>query len=78
MGTRPHHTLAYRKLCRRLGELRTESGQTMRGLAEALKKPHSYVYKVEHGERRIDPVEFVQWCRACGADPADEVDRIKP
>ncbi len=45
---------------------------------EALRKPHSYVYKVEHGERRIDPVEFVQWCRACGVDPADEVDRIKP
>ena len=45
---------------------------------EALRKPHSYVYKVELGERRIDPVEFVQWCRACGVDPADEVDRIKP
>ena len=78
MGTRPHHTLAYRKLCRRLGEQRREAGQTMRELAELLNKPHSYVYKVEHGERRIDPVEFVQWCRACGADPADEISLIKP
>lgn len=77
MGTRPHHTLAYRKLCRRLGELRREADLTMRGLAEILKRPHSYVYKVEHGERRIDPVEFVQWCRACGADPADEIAAIK-
>lgn len=78
MGTRPHHTLAYKKLCRRLGELRRASDQTMRALAEALNKPHSYVYKVEHGERRIDPVEFVQWCWACGVDPAEEIERIDP
>lgn len=50
----------------------------MRELAELLNKPHSYVYKVEHGERRIDPVEFVQWCWACGVDPADEIALIEP
>lgn len=48
----------------------------MRALAAKLKKPHSFVYKVEHGERRIDPVEFVAWCRACNVDPAKAIKEI--
>lgn len=49
---------------------------TQRELAAILKKPHSFVAKVEHGDRRIDPVEFVAWCKACARDPADEIQSV--
>lgn len=38
---------------------------TQRALALQLRKPHSYVHKVEVGDRRIDPIEFIAWCHAC-------------
>lgn len=76
MGTRPQHSAAYRRLCRLLRSYRDEAGFTQRDLAARLRKPHSYVYKVEHGERRIDPVEFASWCKACGISPAAAIDEI--
>jgi len=48
---------------------RIDAGLTQRSLGERLRKPNSYVHKVEVGVRRIDPLEFVRWCRACGVDP---------
>jgi transcriptional regulator with XRE-family HTH domain len=57
--------------------LRSEAGLTQRALAEKLRRPHSYVAKVEHGDRRIDPVEFVEWCQACGFDPGSEITLIQ-
>ena len=76
MGTRPQHSPKYRRLCTLLRTYRAESELTQRALALRLRKPHSYVYKVEHGERRIDPVEFVAWCKACRVDPAEAVGEI--
>lgn len=69
MGTRPQHSAAYRRLCHLLRDYRGDADLTQRALAAKLRKPHSYVYKVENGERRIDPVEFVAWCKACGVSP---------
>lgn len=76
MGTRPQHSIAYRGLCRVLREQRDASGMTIRALGIKLKKPYSFVFKVEHGERRIDPVEFVAWCRACGVEPSEAIKKI--
>ncbi len=73
MGTSPQHRPAYKKLCRRLRELRDAAGLSQRALATLLKKPHSYVAKVEHGDRRIDPIEFADWCTACGASASCEI-----
>jgi hypothetical protein len=42
-------------------------------MAKKLKKPPSYVHKSEIGDRRIDPIEFVAWCRACNRQPADSI-----
>lgn len=50
---------------------RLERGLSMRALGEALEKPHTYIQKVESGERRLDVVEFVWYCRALGVEPAD-------
>lgn len=76
MGTRPQHKPKYKKLCTILLRLRTDASLTQRDLGSKLKVPHSVIFKIEHGERRIDPVEFAQWCRACGADPAEIIREI--
>ncbi|MFX7110134.1 helix-turn-helix transcriptional regulator, partial [Acinetobacter baumannii] len=39
-----------------LKQMREEQHLTMRALAERMGKPHSYVQKVEQGERRLDVV----------------------
>jgi hypothetical protein len=43
---------------------------SQRELAATLLVPHSWVAKVESGERRIDLVEFGWFVAACGGDPA--------
>lgn len=41
----------------------------MRDLAERLEVPHSFVGKVEQGERRLDVVEYIQYCEALNVSP---------
>ncbi len=57
-------------LCGWLKAERERSTLSMRGLADRLGKPHSYVQKVEQGERRLDVVEYVWYCQALRSDPA--------
>ena len=65
MGARAQHSLAYRRLCGLLRKWRADAQLTQRDLATKLRKPPSFVHKTEVGDRRIDPVELVLWCRAC-------------
>lgn len=46
---------------------------TQRDVAEKLGKPHSFVHKCEIGERRLDPLEFIDLCRALGRDPKESI-----
>jgi transcriptional regulator with XRE-family HTH domain len=50
---------------------------TQRQLAAKLKRPPSYIGKVEIGERRIEVFEFADWCAACGVEPAAVLKRVK-
>lgn len=49
---------------------------SMRALGEKLNQPHSFVQKVESGERRLDVVEFVWYCRALDVDAHAGLDQI--
>ena len=42
---------------------------TQRDLAKRLKRPRSFVGRMEAGERRIDVIEFIEIARVLGADP---------
>ena len=64
------YTSEYAALRALLTRLRREAGLTQRDLAGRLRVPHSWVAKVESGERRIDLVEFGWFCQGCGADAA--------
>ena len=54
-----------------LKQVRQDQKLSMRALAERMEKPHSFVQKVEQGERRLDVVEYVWYCRQLKINPQD-------
>ncbi len=76
MATKSQHSAAYRRLPPFLRALREEAGLTQRELGKRLKKPQSWVYNCESGNRRVDVAEFVAWARACGIDAKDAFARF--
>jgi len=63
-------------MCGMLQRMRTDAGLTQRELAEKLGMHNSMVHRSEIGDRRIDPVEFAAWCRACGANPSEAIRQL--
>jgi transcriptional regulator with XRE-family HTH domain len=59
-----------------LVEVRTKAGVTQRELARRVGRAHSYVSRVEFGDRRLDVPEFIQWCEVLGKDPVELMRRI--
>ena len=64
------HTKEYTALRAELRAARENAGLSQRDLAAKLDVQHSWVAKVEAGERRIDIVELAWFFSACGADAA--------
>jgi transcriptional regulator with XRE-family HTH domain len=63
------HTPEYDVLRAELRATRERAQLSQRDLASRLKVPHSWIAKVESGERRIDLVEFCWFVSACDLDP---------
>jgi transcriptional regulator with XRE-family HTH domain len=70
------HTPEYDTLRSELRATREGAGLSQRDLASRLKVPHSWIAKVENGERRIDLVEFCWFVLACKADPFVASERL--
>jgi hypothetical protein len=68
------HTGEYAVLRERLTAVREKAGISQRELGRRMGVPHTWVAKVESGERRIDLVEFGWFCAGCGVE-AGEVAR---
>lgn len=66
---RSTHHRYYRAFLELLQQLREESGLTQVLLAERIGNTQTFVSKVERGERRLDVVEFAEWCEALGCAP---------
>lgn len=49
----------------------------MREVGPLLELPHSWVGKVETGERRLDVIEYVHLCRVIGADPNEGLSEVQ-
>lgn len=64
------YTTAYRSVLDSLIEARKVAGLTQQEVADRLKKPQSYIAKVENAERRLDLIEFVTLSIALDIDPA--------
>ena len=76
MGSTSIHTFRYQRLAKQLRAWREEAGLTQRGLGAKLKKPSSYVHKCEVAERKIDPLEFLDWIAACDVKYANAIETI--
>ena len=59
---------AYDHLRSILVQAREKAGLRQSDVAQRLKRPQSYVSKIELGERRLDVVEYIQFSRAVKAD----------
>jgi transcriptional regulator with XRE-family HTH domain len=70
------HTPEHSALCQELLAIRQRAGLSQRALALILKVPHSWIAKVETGDRRIDLVEFSRFVWACGIEPVAAFERL--
>ena len=52
------YTNEYKNVIKKLKQARTETGLTQVDISLKLKKPQSYISKIERGERRIDVAEL--------------------
>ena len=59
-----------------LVEAREKAGLTQRDVAARIKRPNSFVGRMEAGERRIDVIEFIEIARVLGADPREMFGRL--
>jgi transcriptional regulator with XRE-family HTH domain len=59
----------HRELITLLVSTRNQAGLTQRDLAARLKRPHSFIGRIEAGERRVDVVEFIEIARVLDIDP---------
>ena len=59
----------YELLRAELKKTRLDASLRQIDLAKLLKKPQSYVSKIESGERNLDVIEFTQYCEGLGLDP---------
>lgn len=56
--TKSIYTSEYKIVVSRLIEARNQSGLTQVDVTQKLKKPQSYISKIERGERRVDVTEL--------------------
>ena len=64
----------FRALLRRVRE---EAGLSQTVLADKLGKPQTFVSKSELGERRLDFLETLDFCAACGVPVEELVKRLE-
>lgn len=65
----------YINLTSYLKKRRLELGLSMRDLGERIDQPHSFVQKLEDGQKKLDIYQYVQYCEALELD-APETLRI--
>ena len=67
------HTYLRQLLIRR----RLDLGLSQRALAERMNVVHSFVGKVETGDRRLDIFESIDYCRALNWQPEELLQRLQ-
>ena len=70
------HSAQYQLLINWLKDNRQAQELTMRDLAKKLNMPHSFIGKVEQCERKLDVIEFINYCQALSLSPVDGIQLI--
>jgi transcriptional regulator with XRE-family HTH domain len=69
-------TVRHRALITVLAAARHEAGLTQRDLATLLHRAHSFVGKIESGERQLNVLEFCEYANALGISAPDLLRRV--
>ncbi|MCA3186916.1 MULTISPECIES: helix-turn-helix transcriptional regulator [unclassified Cupriavidus] len=59
-----------------LKEARQSAGFSQIDFAEFLGQHQQYVSRVEKGQRRLDPIELCNWCRALDINASEFIEQI--
>lgn len=70
------HKPEYRLLVDLMRGARLRAGYTQAQVAEAWGTTQSVVSKIERGERRLDLVQFIEYCDLLGLSPEEEFGRF--
>lgn len=75
----PHvfHSDAYKYLLERLVDARKAAGLNQTDLGKLMGRGQTFVSKVEQGERRLDAIELIIWCRFIEADVSRLISDLK-
>ncbi|GMU82459.1 MAG: hypothetical protein AMXMBFR47_23300 [Planctomycetota bacterium] len=76
MAMKAQHARRYRRLPALLRTLREEAELTQRELGKRLRRPQSWIYNCETGNRRVDLAEFCEWCEGCEVEATVAVKRF--
>lgn len=76
MPQKAQQSRRYRHVPGFLRQLREDAELTQRALGERLKKPQSWIYNCETGNRRVDVVEFIDWAEACDTSAAAALKKL--
>jgi predicted transcriptional regulator len=71
------HSKSYSMLRETLLAKRNELGLSQRELAKKLEVPHSFICKIETGDRRLDVIEFIKYCKALKTNPNNIIDDVQ-
>ena len=69
-------TSAFAELVAAVVDMRKKAGLTQRELARRMAREQNFVARVETGQRRLDLIELIQICQACGVSPEQEMQRL--
>lgn len=75
MAQSTHHR-QYQALLKLLRSWRERAGLTQTQVGERLGNTQTFISKVERGERRLDVVEFTEWCDALGMAPGEALQQF--
>jgi transcriptional regulator with XRE-family HTH domain len=78
MATKAQHRGRYSSVPAYLRLIREQAGMTQRQIGQKLNRPQSWVYNCETGNRRVDVMEFCDWCRVCGITPVNAIRKVDP
>lgn len=66
----------YESFVKVLGRVRTDAGHSQQVLARKMKLSQSTVSDILRGQRRLDVIEWISFCKACGVTPEQFLEEL--
>ncbi|MEC4594302.1 helix-turn-helix transcriptional regulator [Nitrospirillum amazonense] len=76
MGNKDRFSESYRRIVEGLIAARKSRKLTQGDVAARMGTDQSQVSKLERGERRVDVIDYVRYCRAVGMAPGELLDVV--